>query len=150
MADQNDRSSVFQVAPAQVRALASGVALNTLAHGHELLSGTMQTAIDLQPIRVLSNNHNRGGYLVMVDRQLAAVLVRLDGEEHGDDLRGKWFLEAGFGRCHQTNPPCICRPRPGPEMGRGQGREFIGRRSFGDVEPNGRFLRQGLGGIAGN
>ena len=65
----------------------------------------MRSAIDLQPVRVLSNNHDREAYLVMVDRQLAAVLVRLDGEEHGDDLRGRWFLEAGFGRCHQTNPP---------------------------------------------
>jgi urocanate hydratase len=65
----------------------------------------MPLPIYLQPIRVLNDNDDRVGQLVMVDGQLAAVLVRLDGEEHGDDLRGKWFLEAGFGRCSEARPP---------------------------------------------
>ena len=65
----------------------------------------MPPRIRLQPIRLLNENDDREGHLVMVDDQLVAVLVRLDAEEHGEDLRGKWFLEAGFGRCTSIKPP---------------------------------------------
>src|SRR4051812_5753786 len=43
------------------------------------------------------------GRLVRADGHLVAVLVRLDGEEHGN-LRGRWLLEAGFGPC--SRDPC--------------------------------------------
>jgi len=54
---------------------------------------------------VLSNNEDREGRLVIAGGQLAAVLVRLDGEEHEKGLRGRWFLEAGFGRCSRNIEP---------------------------------------------
>lgn len=41
----------------------------------------------LQSIRVNTASHDREGRLVLADRELIAVLVRLDGEEHGG-LRG--------------------------------------------------------------
>jgi hypothetical protein len=35
-----------------------------------------------------------------VDDRLVAVFVRLDEEDHAElDLKGQWFLEAGFGPC---------------------------------------------------
>ena len=38
--------------------------------------------------------------LLFVDDRLVAVFVRLDEEDHAElDLKGRWFLEAGFGPC---------------------------------------------------
>ena len=37
--------------------------------------------------------------VLSLDNQLAAVIVRLDGQGHGPDQRGLWHLEAGFGKC---------------------------------------------------
>jgi len=54
--------------------------------------------ITLQPIPVMTGSQDHEGYLVLVDGQLAAVLVRLADEVHGAD-RGGWFLETGFGPC---------------------------------------------------
>ncbi len=58
--------------------------------------------------------------LVLADGQLAAVLVRLDGEHHTIDV-GKWFLEAGFGKCavNSANSPLWSTPE---EAGSGFGR----------------------------
>ena len=61
-------------------------------------------ALRLQPVRVATGSDDEEGILVQADGRLVAVLVRLSGEEHGD-LRGAWFLEAGFGRCDAANPP---------------------------------------------
>ena len=47
-------------------------------------------------VNTLSNDAE--GQLVRANDRLVAVLVRMDGEEHGD-LRGHWLLEAGFGPC---------------------------------------------------
>jgi hypothetical protein len=49
----------------------------------------------LQPIAIAAAQDGEGR-LVMVDGQLAGVLVRLDDELHAEH-RGAWFLEAGFG-----------------------------------------------------
>lgn len=57
----------------------------------------------LQPVQVNTASHDSEGRLVLSDDCLVAVLVRLDGEEHGL-LRGKWLLEAGFGPCCQPAP----------------------------------------------
>ncbi len=54
--------------------------------------------ISFQSMGVLIDGHDSEGRLVLADGQLAAVLVRLDGEHHTTDL-GKWHLEAGFGKC---------------------------------------------------
>jgi hypothetical protein len=53
-------------------------------------------------IRVDTSSSDQEGRLVLADDHLVAVLVRLDGAEHGSDC-GRWLLEAGFGRC--ADPP---------------------------------------------
>ncbi len=58
----------------------------------------MTSFISFQSMRVLIDGHDSDGRLVLADGQLAAVLVRLDGEHHTTD-QGKWHLEAGFGKC---------------------------------------------------
>jgi hypothetical protein len=60
----------------------------------------MRSAITLQPIPVLIDGHDTEGRLVLHDGQLVAVLARLDGDAHGEGLKGRWHLEAGFGPCH--------------------------------------------------
>ena len=52
----------------------------------------------LRPILVNTSSRDTEGCLVLADAHLVAVLVRLNGEEHGP-LRGSWLLEAGFGPC---------------------------------------------------
>jgi hypothetical protein len=49
------------------------------------------------PIRVLTDSEDRDGCLVLVNEDLAGVLVRLSAD-HGTDLAGQWSLEAGFGQ----------------------------------------------------
>ena len=55
--------------------------------------------ISFQPMRVLIDGHDGEGRLVLADDQLAAVIVRLDGEAHDLAQKGLWHLEAGFGKC---------------------------------------------------
>ncbi len=57
----------------------------------------------LQPIQVNTGSRDSEGRLVLANNCLVAVLVRLDGEEHGT-LRGRWSLEAGFGPCSDLPP----------------------------------------------
>jgi hypothetical protein len=57
----------------------------------------MPLDISFQPMRVRIDGHDSEGRLVLVDNQLAAVIVRLDGQSHDPDQRGLWHLEAGFG-----------------------------------------------------
>jgi hypothetical protein len=47
--------------------------------------------------RVATGCDDEDGLLVYVEDRLSAVLVRLDDVCHGDDLRGRWFVEAAFG-----------------------------------------------------
>ena len=63
--------------------------------------------ISFQPIRVLIDGHDSEGRLVLADDQLAAVIVRLDGDVHDATSRGLWHLEAGFGKC--AAPPMAHR-----------------------------------------
>jgi hypothetical protein len=53
------------------------------------------TDVVLEPIAIAASPDSEGR-LVFFDERLAAILVRLDDEEHGED-RGGWFLEAAFG-----------------------------------------------------
>jgi len=53
----------------------------------------------LQPAKIATGSPDHDGFLVFADDVLVAVFVRLEDEAHGD-LRGHWFLEAGFGRCN--------------------------------------------------
>ena len=48
---------------------------------------------------MLIDGHDSEGSLVLADNQLAAVFVRLDGEHHDPEHKGRWHLEAGFGKC---------------------------------------------------
>jgi hypothetical protein len=50
-----------------------------------------------QPIGVATSSADTDGCLLLVDGRLAAVLVRLQDEDHGDDLQGKWFVESAYG-----------------------------------------------------
>jgi hypothetical protein len=59
----------------------------------------MSHQMTLQPMRVLIDGFDSEGRLILADGQLAAVIVRLDAEHHTTSLRGKWHLEAGFGKC---------------------------------------------------
>lgn len=60
--------------------------------------GAAMPKVVLQPVQVHTGSEDREGRLVLIDSELVAVLVRLDGEEHGA-LCGTWLLEAGFGCC---------------------------------------------------
>jgi hypothetical protein len=59
----------------------------------------MSHQITLQPMRVLIDGFDSDGRLILADDQLTAVIVRLDAEHHTSGIRGKWYLEAGFGKC---------------------------------------------------
>jgi hypothetical protein len=54
-------------------------------------------SVELKSIKLLNPGEDDEGRLVFVDGLLAAVLCRLSGGHYPEDLRGRWFLEAGFG-----------------------------------------------------
>lgn len=60
-------------------------------------------SLRLQPVRVATGSDDIESHLVFADGFLVAVLVQLS-DEHEDEA-GHWFLEAGFGRVDDTNPP---------------------------------------------
>lgn len=49
-------------------------------------------------IPVGTNSADEEGWLVLLDGHLVAVVVRLSDDHDPPDLKGKLFLEAGFGR----------------------------------------------------
>ena len=66
----------------------------------------MPLDISFQRMRVLIDGHDTEGNLVLCGGQLAAVIVRLDGEHHDPEHKGLWHLEAGFGKCDiRVAPP---------------------------------------------
>ena len=66
-------------------------------------STLMPPALTLWPVRVATGSDDEEGRLVLADGRLVAVLVHLAGQEH-KELRGGWFLEAGFGCCAVPAP----------------------------------------------
>ena len=67
--------------------------------------------ISFQPMRVLIDGHDSEGILILANGQLAAVIVRLDGEIHDPRNKGLWHLEAGFGKCDaRVAPPVFTTP----------------------------------------
>lgn len=56
------------------------------------------------PISVATGSNDREGVLIFSNGLLVAVLVRLQDEAH-EELRGSWWLEAGFGPCSVVGPP---------------------------------------------
>ena len=66
----------------------------------------MTLDISFLPMRVLVDGHDGQGNLILADNQLAAVIVRLDGQSHEPEHKGLWHLEAGFGKCNvRVEPP---------------------------------------------
>jgi hypothetical protein len=71
----------------------------------------MPLDISFQPMRVLIDGHDSEGRLILADHQLAAVIVRLDGQSHNPQHKGLWHLEAGFGKCNvRVEPPLFQTP----------------------------------------
>lgn len=70
----------------------------------------MPLDISFQPMRVLIDGHDSEGRLILADSQLAAVIVRLDGEHHDLERKGLWHLEAGFGKCNIKGAPLFKTP----------------------------------------
>src|SRR5215213_5594759 len=66
--------------------------------------------ISFQSMRVLIDGHDSEGNLVLANGDLAAVIVRLDGECHDLEDQGCWNLEAGFGRCSVRDAPLFKTP----------------------------------------
>jgi hypothetical protein len=66
--------------------------------------------ISFQPMRVLIDGHDSEGKLILADSQLAAVIVPLDGEHHDPERKGRWHLEAGFGKCNIRVAPLFKTP----------------------------------------
>jgi hypothetical protein len=62
------------------------------------------------PMRVLIDGHDSEGRLILADGQLAAVIVCLDGEYHDRECKGRWHLEAGFGKCNTRDTPLFKTP----------------------------------------
>ena len=60
-------------------------------------------SLRLQPVRVATDSDDIKSHLVFSDGFLVAVLVQLS-DEHEEEA-GHWFLEAGFGRVDDPNPP---------------------------------------------
>ena len=58
--------------------------------------------LELRPVRIAAHEEG-GGLLVFTGEWLIAVLVRLS-ESHGA-RSGQWFLETGYGRFSETQPP---------------------------------------------
>ncbi len=59
----------------------------------------MSYQITFQPMRVLIDGFDSDGRLILADDQLTAVIVLLEAEHHTPGTTGKWYLEAGFGKC---------------------------------------------------
>jgi len=59
--------------------------------------GNNENILSLRDISIDTGSDDREGLLVLNDGSLVAVLVRLSAT-HGPDA-GRWYLEAGFGRC---------------------------------------------------
>jgi hypothetical protein len=57
----------------------------------------MSQDIAFLPINIATSTADTDGRLALVDDRLAAVLVRLQDEIHGEGLQGAWFVEAAFG-----------------------------------------------------
>ena len=58
----------------------------------------MAVSIEFQTCRIATIGSSEEACLVLADRTVAALLVRLDGE--GASERG-WYLQIGFGPCEQ-------------------------------------------------
>ncbi len=49
------------------------------------------------PVRVSTGSRDEDGRMALVNGKLVAILVLLTEDYETPELRGKWFVEAGFG-----------------------------------------------------
>jgi hypothetical protein len=56
-----------------------------------------------QPVQVAVGGDDEEGCLIFADDRLVAVLVRLS--QLHEELAGRWYLEAGFGRLEDHTSP---------------------------------------------
>jgi hypothetical protein len=70
----------------------------------------MALDISSQPMRVLIDGHDSEGRLILANGDLAAVIVRLDNNGHDPENKGRWNLEAGFGKCNIRDAPLSMTP----------------------------------------
>ena len=56
------------------------------------------SVLAINPVKVAVDGGEESGFLVLNGDVLVAVLTRLSHPMHEDDT-GRWYLEAGFGRC---------------------------------------------------
>jgi hypothetical protein len=70
----------------------------------------MPVDISFRPTRVLIDGHVSEGKLILADGQLAALIVRLDGEHHTPEHRGCWHLEPRLGKCAVSTTPLFWTP----------------------------------------
>jgi hypothetical protein len=61
--------------------------------------------VEFRPTPVVNDVGTAEGRLVVIDGAIGAVLSRLDAPHYDESLRGRWFLEAGFGRLATNTPP---------------------------------------------
>lgn len=66
--------------------------------------------LTVQPVRIASSSEDESGVLVFIEGRLAAVLSLLEASYHRE-AQGRWFLEAGFGRCAVSPPAPHARLR---------------------------------------
>jgi hypothetical protein len=77
---------------------------------------------------------------VLADRQLVAVLVRLEDAVH-ENKRGGWFLEAGFGPCNGSRQPVFGSLQEAPAWVQEQVRGYLDAlHSFRQTNPGSRRL----------
>ncbi|WP_262270447.1 hypothetical protein [Microvirga yunnanensis] len=84
----------------------------------------MSLDISLHPLRVLVDGHDSEGRLILADGQLTAVFVRLDGRHHDPQHKGRWHLEAGFGKSNVREAPLFRTPE---EAGAWIGQVLMGK-----------------------
>jgi len=72
-----------------------------------------------QPVQVAAGGDDEGGCLIFADDRLVAALVRLSRLH--EELAGRWYLEAGFGRLEGPHKPtfrnlgrCRCNQQKPP------------------------------------
>jgi hypothetical protein len=70
----------------------------------------MPVDISFRPTRVLIDGYDSEGKLILADGQLAALIVRLDGEHHAPEHRGWWHLEPRLGKCAVSPAPLFKTP----------------------------------------
>jgi hypothetical protein len=70
----------------------------------------MSVDISFRPSRVLIDGHVSEGKLILADAQLAALIVRLDGEHHAPEHRGCWRLEPWLSKCAVSTAPLFRTP----------------------------------------